>query len=418
MYVPLQVDPSCWFKPRAVLDSRVRPSPSLQAMKIVRGLSKKHLQYIAEHEEKLVQRLTPEDVYRVYTQRGLKPPGTGQDTGSESSDDNSETYRDGDVLPITVVGVRSHHHPDPPVKAQAFKTWEAMRNEYNDNQRLQATLANASIWDVQNDSSLSESGSWTTEEISWNDQLDKSFTSESESSWGSKCDDDFIDDSVQCDFQGENWWHSETDSENCSLFPEPPGCDHWLTQIPTPPDSDICSSPCSPVPSESQPALSSCAGDLLASTDSSVSGDPVLSASEELSQLLSDKKVLEAFLEGIVKRIKDSRISKSEKEAEKASQDKEQRLTRPERRHPRGEARGDPRRALRLYRSGVLSPEQAEQHIPEKTRKAHFESHFQMTHQYEDELGTVHAEPVATHGVPPENKYEWTTTQRKRKIRF
>lgn len=410
MYVPLGVGPGCWFKRRAVLDSRVRPSPSVQAMKVVRGLSKKHLRYIAEHEQKLVQHMTPEDVYHTYTQLGLKPPGIGQDTGSEPSDDNSETYRTGDLLPITVVGLRSHHHPDPKVRAQAFATWEDMRDEYNDNQRRQAILAGAWSWDVQNDSFFSDAGSCTTEEIPWNEQLDDSSTSESESSWSSGCDDDFIDDDVQWDFEGEDWSHSEADSENRSLFPGLSGGNNCLTQVPTPPSSNTCSSPCLQALSESQPAPTN---DLIDTTDSSV-----LSASEELSQVLGDKKILEAFLDAIVKRIKESRISKSEKEAEKAAEDKEDRINRPERRNPRGEQRGDPRRALRFCRSGVLSTEQAEQHILEKTRKAHFESHFQMTHQYEDEFGMVHAEPVATQGVPPENKYEWTTTQRKRRIRF
>lgn len=415
MYVPLRVDPGCWFKRHVALDSRVRPSPSVQAMKIARDLSKKHLQYIEDYEQELVQRITLEDVYHIYTQLGLKPPGTGQDTSSESSDENSEPYRTGDLLPITVVGLRSHHHPDLKIRAQAFATWEDMRDEYNDNERRQATLANASSWGVENDSSFSDAGSCTTEEIPCDEQLDESFTSESESSWGSECDDDFIDDDVQWDFGGEDWPHSKADTESCSLFPEPPGGDRCLTQVPTPPSSDTCSSPCSPDLSKSQSVPTN---DLIASAGSPISVDPVPSASEELSQVLSDKKIVKAFLDGIVKRIKDSRISKSEKEAEKAAEEQEKRITHPERRNPRGEERGDPRRALRFRRSGVLSPEQAEQHILEKTRKAHFESHFQMTHQYEDEFGMVHAEPVATQGVPPANEYEWTMTQRKRRTRF
>ncbi|POS74058.1 hypothetical protein DHEL01_v207546 [Diaporthe helianthi] len=421
MYVPLRVDPRFWFKPRADLDSRLRPSPSVQAMKIVRGLTKKHLRFIAEHEQKLMQRMNPEDVYHVYTQLGLKPPGTGGDTGSESSDDNSETGRRGDVLPITVVCLRSHHHPSPTIRAEALETWKAMREESNSNQRRQAAPATSSSWEVQNDSSFSDAGSCTTEEIPFDDSFN-SFTSASESSWGSDCDDGSIDDSAQWAFQGEDNWHNDADGENCSeLFSEPPESDRWLTQVPTPPPSDTYRSPCSPVPSQSQPAPSTSDVDPIDSIESSVSGDPVLSASEELSQVLNEKKILGAFLDGIVKRIKDSRISKSEREAEKQAEDKEHRASRPERPKPRGEEtqeRGDPRRALRFCRSGVLSPEQAEHHILEKTRKAHFESHFQMTHQYEDKLGMVYAEPVATQGVPPENKYEWTTTQRKRRIRF
>lgn len=417
MYVPLQIDPRFWFNRRAEVDSRLSPSPSIQALKVVRDTNKKHLRFIAQHEKKLLQRMDPQGANQVYAQLGLKPPGPGEDPWSEPSDDNSEPYRRGDLKPITVVGLRSHHHPVPEIKAQALATWKAMRDDYYKNQQPQATAVDS--WAVQNESAFSEADSWTTQETRWSEEPDGSFASASTSASCSDYDDDYTDDSIEWDLQGGNWWDSKADRENRSgLFTELPGSDHWPTQLPTPPPSDTCSSPSSPVLSESQLAPTTGVVDPIPSTDSSASDDSVLSASEELFQVLNDRKIMQAFLDGIVKRIKESYMSKSEKEEVKAVENQKNKTTRREGRKPRGAERGDPRRTLRFCHNVVLSPEQAKQHRLEKTCKAHFETHFQMTHQYEDAVGRVHAEPVTTQGVPPENKFEWTRTHRKRQTRF
>jgi hypothetical protein len=417
MYVSLQVDPRFWFNRRAEVDSRLSPSPSIQALKVVRDTNKKHLGFIAQHEKKLLQRMDPEDANQVYMQLGLKPPGPGEEPWSEPSDDNSEPYRRGDLEPISVAGLRSHHHPVPEVKAQALATWKSMREDYYKNQQPQETIVDS--WAVQDDSAFSEADSWTTQETPISEGHTDSSNSSSVFDSASDCDDEYTDDRVQWDLQGDNWWDSEADCEKRSgLFPELPGSDHWLTNLPTPPPSDNCSSPSSPVLSEGQLAPTTGVSDPIPSTDSSVSDQSVLSASEELFQVLNDRKIMEAFLDGIVKRIKESYMSKSEKEAEKAVGNRRCRTTGREGRNPRGEGRGDPRRPLRLCRNVALSPKQVEQHILEKTCKAHFEIHFQMTHQYEDAVGKVHAEPVATQGVPPENRFEWMKTHQKRQTRF
>lgn len=422
MYVPLQVEPRFWFNPRAKLDSRLSPSPSIQALKVVRDTNKKHLRFIAQHEKNLLQRMDPEDANQVYMQLGLKRPGPGEKPWSDPSDESNEPYRLGDLLPITVVGLRSHHHPVAEVKTQAFTTWKAMRDDYYSNQ-YQAEVRDSSSWVVQNDNDISEVDSWATEESPWGEEPADLSTSASTSASTSDYDDDDTDNNIQWYLQGNDWWGSEAGTDSCGekgsrLFPEPPARDDWLAKLPTPPPSDTYSLPSSPVLSESQFALAPGTPESILSTASSVSDDSGSSAREELSQVLNDRKIMEAFLEGIVKRIKESYMSKSEKEAVKAVENKKCRTTRREEPRSRGNKRGDPRRALGFCHSPILSPEQAEQHTLEKTCKSHFENHFLMTHQYEDTVGEVHAEPVATQGVPPENKFEWMKTHRKRQPRF
>lgn len=422
MYVPLRVDPHFWFNPRAELDSRLSSSPSIQALKVVRDTNKKHLRFIAQHEKKLLQQMDPEDANQVYMQLGLKRPGPGEEPWSDPSDENSEPYRLDDLLPITVVGLRSHHHPVAEVKAQAFATWKAMRDDYYSNQQ-QAEVMDSSSWVVQNHNAFSEVDSWTTEKGPWGEEPADLSTSASTSASTSECDGDDTDNNTQWDLQGNDWW-SEAGGDSrgekgSGLFPtEPPGSDDWLAKFPTPPPSDTCSLPSSPVLSESQLTLAPGIPESILSTASSGSDHLGSSAREELFQVLSDRKIMEAFLEGIVKRIKESYMSKSEKEAVKAVENKKCRTTHREEPRFRGNRRGDPRRALGFCHTLTLSPEKTEQHILEKTCKSHFENHFMMTHQYEDTVGKVHAEPVATQGVPPENKFEWMKLHRKRQPRF
>lgn len=403
------------------LDSRLSPSPSIQALKIVRETNKKHLRFIAQHEKKLLQRIDPEDASEIYMQAGLNPPEPGEEPFPKSTDDDDESYRRGDLLPITVVGLRSHHHPVAQIRAQELATWQAMKDDYYINQQQAAGEASTS-WVVQNDNAFSEAAIWTVQETPDGHDPSDSSISASASASASDCDNEYADDDDYdneddtWDFHGSNW--SDGEDERDSLGEQRSGGDHWLTELPTPPPSDKASPPASPVLAESRLGPSTGASDHFLSTDSSVSDDSGLSAREELSGVLNDRKIMEAFLEKIVKRIKESYMSRSEKEAEKAYESQENRISRRKSQKPRGEVRADPRRTLRLRRTFTMSPEQVEQHRPEKMCKAHFETHFQMTHHYEDAVGKVYAEPVATEGLPPENKFEWMKTHRKKQTRY
>lgn len=405
-------------------DSKLSPSPSIQALKIVRDTNKKHLGFIAQHEKKLLQRVDPEDANQIYMQFGLDPPEPGEDPSSDSSSEDVETYRRGDLEPITVVGLRSHHHPVAQVRAQALATWQTMRDDYYNNQQ-QAAAADSSSWVVQDDNAFSEAAIWTTQESPDGEEPTDSSTSASASSSDYDCDNEYIDDnyddsSSQWDLYGSNWsdGEDETDSLGEQRSPELSGGGHWLTGLPTPPPSDKASPPPSPVLSESQLAPTTGVSDHVSSTDSSTSDDSGLSAREELSRVLNDRKIMESFLEGIVKRIKESYMSKSEKEAEKAYERQRYRTSHRKGPKPRGEERADPRRTLRFHHSLTMSPEQAEQHKLEEACKTHFETHFQMTHHYEDAMGRVYAEPVATEGLPPENKFEWMKAHRKQRFPY
>lgn len=414
MYVPLQVEARFWFRPRVELDSRLSPSPSIQALKIVRNTNKKHLQFIAQHEKKLLQRIDPEDAKQIYMQFGLSPPEPGEDPFSESSNEDVEPYRRGDLLPITVVGLRSHHHPVAQIRAQALATWQSMRDDFYNNQQ-QAESVDSSSWVVQNDNAFSEAAVWTIQETPSSEDPADSSASAWASSSASDCDNedtDDDDDNFQWDLHGSDWSDGEDDSDplgeqSSGSSPELPGDDHWLTGLPTPPPSDKDSPPPSPVLPESQLAPVAGVSDHISSTDSSVASDPGLSAREELCRVLNDRKIMEALLEGIVKRVEESYISKSEREAEKAYENQKKRTSHRKSRKPQGEERADPRRTLRLRHTLTMSPEQSKQHKLEESCKAHFDTHFQMTHHYEDAEGKVYAEPVATKGLPPENKFEW-----------
>lgn len=416
MYVPLQIEARFWFKPRAELDSRLGPSPSIQALKVVRDINKKHLGFILQHEKKLLQQIDPEDAKHIYMQLGLKPPEPGNDPCPECRDEDAEPYRRGDLEPITVVGLRSHHHPVAQVRAEAFATWQIMRDDYYKNRQA----ADSSSWAVQDDNAFSEADIWTTQEIPAGEDLSDASTSAAASASDSDCDDEYDEhagDDTQWDVNG--WPDGEGDADmvgeqRSDLSPELPGSDHWLAELPTPPASDTHSPLPSPVLSESQLVPTAGVSSPSPWANSSVSDDSGLDAGEELSRVLNDRKIMEAFLDGIAKRIKESYLSKSEKEAERAVDRQRYRTTQRNGRKTPGEGRGDPRRPLRLCRSLGMSPEQAGQHKPEETCRAHFETHFQMTHQYEDAVGEVHAEPVTTEGLPPENKFEWMRAARKK----
>lgn len=425
MYVPLQVEARFWFRPRVELDSRLRPSPSLQALKIVRNTNKKHLRFIAQHEKGLLQRMDPEDANQIYMQFGLSPPAPGEDPFSESNEEDVEPYRRDDLLPITVVGLRSHHHPVAQVRAQALATWQTMRDDYYNNQH-QTGSVDSSSWVVQNDNAFSEAAVWTTQETHGSEDPADSSTSSWASSSASDCDNEDTDDNnddFQSDLYGSNWSDGEDDADSLGeqrsgLSPELSGDDHWLTGLPTPPLSDKASPPPSPVLLESHLAPVTGVSDHMPSTDSSIADDPRLSAREELSEVLNDRRIMEAFLEGIVKRIKESYMSKSEKEAEKAYENQKKRTSHRKSHKPQGEERADPRRTLRLRHTLIMSPEQSKQHKLEESCKAHFETHFQMTHHYEYAAGRGHDEPVATKGLPPENKFEWMKAHRKQQSPF
>lgn len=418
MYVPLQVEARFWFGPRMELDSRLSPSPSIQALKIVRETNKKHLRFIAQHEKKLLQRIDPEDANQIYMQVGLNPPEPGEDPNAKSSNEDVEPYRCGDLEPITVVGLRSHHHPVAQIRAQALATWQTMRDDYYNNQQQ----TNPSSWVVQNDNAFSEAAIWATQHTPGSEEPTDSSTSDSESASASDCDNEYTgnsgDDDARWDLHNSNWSDGEDEADSpgerhSDLFPEPPGSDHWLTELPTPPHSDMASLPPSPVLLESHLAPITIVLDDVPSTACSVPGESSLSAREELSRVLNDRKIMEAFLEGIVKRIKESYMSRSDKEAEKAYERQKYRTSHRWGQKPRGEERADPRRTLRFHRTLTMSPEQAELHKEQEMCKAHFETHFQMTHHYEDAEGRVYAEPVATEGLPPENQFEWMKTHRK-----
>lgn len=405
------------------LDSRLSPSPSIQTLKIVRDTNKKHLGFIAQHEKKLLQRIDPEDANQIYMQFGLDPPEPGEDPSPESDNEDDEPYRRDDLLPMTVVGLRSHHHPVAQVRAQALATWQTMRDDYYRNQHQEAA-SDSSSWVVQDDNAFSEAAIWTTQETPDGGEQTNSSTSASASSSTSDSDNEYTgddyDDDLHWDLYGSTWsdGEDETDSLSEKRSSELSGSSHWLTELPTPPPSDKASPPPSPVLSECQMAPAAGDSDYISSTGSSTSGDSGLSAREELSRVLNDRKIMEAFLERIVKRIKESYMSKSEKEAEKAYERQRYRASHRKAQKPRGEERADPKRALHFRRTLTMSPEQAEQHNLEEVCKTHFETHFQMTHHYEDAEGRVHAEPVATEGLPSENKFQWMKAHRKQKSRF
>lgn len=423
MYVPLQVEPRFWFRPRVEPDSRLSPSPSIQALKIVRDTNKKHLGFIAQHEKKLLQRIDPEDAKQIYMQFGLNPPEPGDESSPESGNEDAEPCRRGDLEPITVVGLRSHHHPVAQVRAQALATWQTMRDDYYKNLR-QAAAADSSSWVVQDDNAFSEAAIWSTQETPDGGEPTDSSTSASASSSASDCDnedaDDDYDDDFRWDLHGSTWsdGEDETDSLGEQRSPEPSGSGHWLTELPTPPPSHKSSPPSSPVLPESQLAPTTGLFDHVSSTDSSTADDSGLRARGELSRVLNDRKIMESFLEGIVKRIKDAYMSKSEKEEEKAYERQKYRASHRKRHNPRGEERADPKRALSFRRTLAMSPEQAEQHKLEVMCKAHFETHFQMTHHYEDAVGRVYSEPVATEGLPPENKFQWMKAHQKQRCPY
>lgn len=414
MYVPLQIEARFWFKPRAELDSRLGPSPSIQALKVVRDINKKHLGFISQHEKKLLQQIDPEDANHIYMQLGLKPPEPGNDPCPD--DEDAEPYRRGDVEPITVVGLRSHHHPVAQVRAEAFATWQTMRDDYYNNRQA----ADPSSWAVQDAKAFSEADIWTTQEIPDGEDLTDASTSATASASDFDCDNEYAENAGNdAQWDVNDWPDCEGDTDMVGeqrpdLSPELPGSEHWLAELPTPPASDTQSPLPSPVLSESQLMTTAGGSGPSRCTNSSVSDDSGLDAGEELSRVLNDRKIMEAFLDGIAKRIKESYLRKSEKEAEKAVDCQRYRPTQRKGRNPRVEERGDPRRPLRLCRSLRMSPEQAGQHKSEEACKAHFETHFQMTHQYEDAVGEVHAEPVTTEGLPPENKFEWMRAARKK----
>lgn len=410
------------------LDSRLSPSPSIQALRIVRDTNKKHLGFIARHEKKLLQQIDPEDASQIYKQSGLSQPELGEDPFSKSRDEEVEPYRIDDLLPITVVGLRSHHHPVAQIRAQALETWRTMKEDFYKNQQQAADSASSS-WVVQNDNASSEAAVWTVQETPDGEDLLDWSISASASASASDCDNEYAGDDDHDNeddpwgFPGSDWSDGEDETnslgEQCSgLFPELPGGDHWLSGLPTPPPSDKASPPASPVLPESHPEPGTGASDQVPSTNPSVTDGSGLGAREELSRVLNDRKIMEAFLERIVKRVKESYMSKSEKETEKAYESQRNRISRQKSQKPRGEERADPRRSLRLCRTLTMSPEQAQQHKLEQMCRTHFETHFQMTHHYEDAGGKVYAEPVATEGLPPENKFEWTKAYRKQKFRY
>ncbi|KAJ0116095.1 hypothetical protein J7T55_005041 [Diaporthe amygdali] len=409
MYVPLGVQAQFWFRPRVELDSRLGPSPSLQALKVVRETNKKHLRFLAQHEQELLRRIDPEDANHIYMQLGLKRPEPGEDPCSEFSNKDPEPYRRGDLEPITVVGLRSHHHPVAEVQAQSFSTWLSMRDQYYADQQ-QAATANVSSWVVQTDDAFSETGSWSTHEAPDSEWSAGSCASASGSGSGSEwCDDD-----VQWDLQGSNWSdegdtnsHAEERSDQVrDQVPALSEHDHWTSGLPTPPPSDSSSLPSSPVLSKSQMTPETATIDANESADSASEGSDI-TAIEELTQVLNDRKIMETFLDGIARRIKDYCMSKSEKEAEKAAERQRYGPVRQRRQKQREQERGDPKRGVRFRRNLTMLPEQTKLHRPEEACREYFETHFQMTHVYEDEVGQVHAEPVATEGLPRENQYEW-----------
>ncbi|KKY29282.1 hypothetical protein UCDDA912_g10797 [Diaporthe ampelina] len=420
MYVPLRVEAHFWFRPRTELDSRLKPSPSIQALKVVRDTNRKHLKFIAQHEEKLLQRIDPEYVNHIYMQFGLSPPEPDDYSYSDSGNEDVEPYRRGDLEPITVVGLRSHHHPIAQVRAEALATWQSMRKHYYDN--LQPAGVGSSSCVVQNGNALSEAGIWINQETTGSEEPTESSTSPSLSSSASDCDNEYAGGDIQWDMHGSIWSDGEGDTDSLDehrsdLFPALSEGDHWLTELPTPPPSDTHSPAPSPVLAEGQlaPTAGTCDPNPSTGYPASVVSDLV---AEELSQVLNDKRILEVFLDGIVKRIKESYMSRSEKEAEKAVEHQGYRITHRKGQKPPGEGRGDPRRTLRFRRSLTVSPEQARQHKLEEMCKAHFETYFQMTHKYEDDAGKVHSEPVATEGLPPENKFEWMKADRKQQSWF
>lgn len=409
--------------PRVELDSRLSPSPSIQALKIVRDTNKKHLNFIAQHEKTLLQRIDPEDANQIYMQFGIDPPEPGEDPNSESDNEDVEPYRRGDLEPITVVGLRSHHHPVAEVRAQALATWQSMRDDYYNNQHQEAAV-DSSSWVVQDDNAFSEAAIWTTQETPDRGEQTSSSTSASASSSASDSDNEYTgddyDDDLQWDRHGGNWpdGEDETESLGDQRSPELSGSGHWFTELPTPPPSEKASPPPSPMLSESQMAPTIGVSDNISSTDSSTSNESGLSAREELSRVLNDRKIMEAFLERIVKRIKESYMSKSEKEAEKAYERQKYRASHRKVQKPRGEERADPKRALRFRRTLTVSPAQAEKHKLDEVCKTHFGTHFQMTHHYEDAEGRVYTEPVATEGLPSENKFQWMKAHRRQKSPF
>ncbi|KAL1860293.1 hypothetical protein Daus18300_009348 [Diaporthe australafricana] len=400
MYVPLGVQAQFWFAPRLETDNRSGPSPSVQALKLVRETNKKHLRFLAQHEQKLLQHIDPDDANDVYAQYGMKRPEPGDDPCPDSSNKDDEPYRRGDLEPITVVGLRSHHHPVPEVRAQAFATWKEMKAHYYDNQPQAATQATSS-WVVQTDDAFSEAGTWTTQEASTSDwQTDWSAPDScSASEWG---DDDLH----------RAWSDSEDDAESSDgnqfgQVPALPGSEDWPAELPTPPVSEICSPPSSPVLSDGQPTPAIFVSDPDPSTNSLASKGLRLSAREELAQVLNDRRIMETCLDVIVKRIKNSSMTKADKEKEKAAQRYNYQPSHWRRKMLRVEERGDSKRSLCLYHKLIMSSEQAKLHNLEETCRASFKNHFQMTHVYEDAVGKVHTEPVATEGLPPGNQYEW-----------
>jgi hypothetical protein len=424
MYVPLQVEPRFWFNRRVEVDSRLSPSPSIQALKVVRDTNKKHLRFISQYEKKLLERMDRDDANRVYKHLGLKLPALGQEPWPEPNRDSDESYRIGDLKPITVAGLRSHHHPVSDVKAKALATWKAMRDDYRKNQQAQAAVVDSwapqgDSWAPQNDSSFAETDGWTTQETYWGEEPDNTFTSDFTAASYFNCENHYTDYSGECALQGENWWASGYGTEKpCDEFPELPGTDRWLTQLPTPPPSDTCSLPSSPVLSTSHFVSKNGVTDPVPSGDSSASNSPILSAREELYQVLNDRKIMQALLDGIEKRIKKFYTNKSDKEKSKVAETQENNTAHREGCMSRAKERGDPRRTLRFGHSSVLSPDEVKNHILESTCKSHFETHFQMTHQYEDAAGKVYKEPLVTQGVPTDNTFAWTRTHPKRKPRF
>lgn len=408
MYVTLGVQSQFWFAPRSGTDHRFGPSPSVQALKLVRETNKKHLRFLAQHEQKLLQHIDPDDANDVYAQYGMKRPEPGDDPCPGSS---NKDYRPGDLEPITVVGLRSYHHPVAEIRAQAFATWKEMKAHYYDNQP-QAAIEATSSWVAQTGNAFSEAGTWTTHEASSSDWATDWSASDSGSAseWG---DDDFH----------RTWSDNEDNAESSDekqfdQVPALPGSDDSPAELPTPPLSDTCSPPSSPVLSNGQQTAAIGLSDPDPSTGSLASEGAGLSAREELAQVLSDRRIMETCLDAIVKRIKDLCMSKAEKDAEKAAQSYKYQPSHWRRQMLRVQERGDSRRSLCLHHKFIMSSEQAKLHNLEETCRASFKDHFQMTHVYEDAAGKVHAEPVATEGLPLENQYEWLKAHRKREPGF
>ncbi|KAI3394901.1 hypothetical protein diail_2072 [Diaporthe ilicicola] len=412
MYVPLGVQPQFWFTPRMDLDSRLGPSPSIQALKVVRETNKKHIRFLVQHEQKLLQQIDPEEANHIYMQFGLERFEQGEHPSFHPSNKDGESGRRGDLWPITVVGLRSYHHPVAEIRSQSLATWHEMRAQYYADQG-QLTNEDTSGWVVHANDAVSEAGTWTTQGDSTGDWVIERTGSDSCSEWG---DDDFISWS---DDEGDA---DSSDEERSDPVLAHPSSDHCPSDIPTPPRSDTCSPPPSPALSNSQLVSNIGVSDPNTPADSSIRKVSGLSASEELAQVLSDRKILETFLDGIVKRIvkriKESSMSKAEREAEKADERQKQRPNRPRGQMPRGQERGDPKRSLRFHHGLIVSPEQAKLHKLEETCQSSFKTHFEMTHVYEDSTGKVYSEPVATEGLPPENQYKWMKAQRRQQQLF